>query len=113
MNQNKKQIWNKTSYKIDKKQNLWNKDSFIRKNLDKSNSNYLMKEVYSNGLSTHLFDRNTGIYAYQKKGIETKNTSFNSLKSSNERNVVNIQKLSKNWKTSLKKLKFLIEKKGE
>jgi hypothetical protein len=26
---------------------------------------------------------------------------------------VNIQKLSKNWKTSLKKLKFLIEKKGE
>jgi hypothetical protein len=67
MNNNNLQIKNKTSY--DKSNNLWIQDPFLRKEKAIELPSYSEKVVYDHGLSTHLFDRNQGIYAYQKKGI--------------------------------------------
>jgi len=107
MLRNINELWHKTSY--NKKNNLWYKDSFIRKDKETSKSTYLIKEVYSHGLSTYLFDRNTGIYAYQKKGIETAKLSGKRIAENNQdfnsRNK-SIKSLPQKWKLSIKKLRL-------
>jgi len=106
MIQNNPQIWSKKSYTDSNY--LWQEDSFIRKSYNTNKPGYLIDEVYEHGLSTHLFDRNNGIYTYFKKKIDT--TSLNKKEDNNETNLQNnstIQNLPTKWKPSIKKSNIL------
>lgn len=78
MAKNLRQVWNKTTYNPRGNHDLWDADSFVRKDNLSSNSTYLIEEVYLHGISTHLFDRHQGIYTYQKQPNSNKVENLNS-----------------------------------
>ena len=108
MIQNNPQIWNKKSY--NNNNYLWQDDSFVRKDNTIHKSHYLIDEVYAHGLSTHLFDRNNGIYTYHKKKIEIDNSDKSLTQNEHKTNYLNhnfIKGISNKWKLSIKKSKLL------
>jgi len=111
MIQNNPQIWSKKPY--NNNDYLWQNDSFVRKDNKIHESQYTMDEIYSHGLSTHLFDRNNGIYTYHKKKIDIKHYKKHSNEVQHKIDSLSfntIKRLPSKWKASIKKSKLF---KGE